>query len=76
VGFGVGVGVAVGVGVGVGVGAATFSGDGPAGELAMSALAAALSAGLTVLELAAPTLATLVLVSGEPTADVDPADDG
>jgi hypothetical protein len=85
VGFGVGV-VAGGVGLGVGDAAMT-SGDGTdAGELATSELPAALSGGLrefwlstpalAAAELATPVPASLVLAAGEPTAEVDPADDG
>jgi len=68
----VGVGVDVGVGVGVGVGvAAATSGDGAAGEL----IASPLAAGLAELRLAA-LAALVVAVRGEPTPDVAPADDG
>ncbi len=85
VGF-VGVGFAVGVAVAVRVGVGATSGDGTdAGELAIGALAAALSAGLTGAELAGvdptpPELAeprpdALVAAAGEPTADVEPADE-
>jgi hypothetical protein len=73
VGFGVGVAVAVGVGVGLDVGvAATMSGDGtPTGELATSALATALSEA----ELVGPAVKALEVVSGEPAADVESADE-
>ena len=71
---------AVGVGVGVGVGVATTtSGDGTGGELAMSALAAALFAGLSglaIAELLARAEPAALVVAGEPIADVDPADEG
>ena len=62
--------VGLGDGVGVGVPAAT-SGDGTAGEL----MAIALGTVLAELRLAAP-VALVVAVLGEPTADVEPADDG
>jgi hypothetical protein len=71
----VGVGVAVGVSVAVGVGAATMSGDRPdAGELATSAVVAALAAGVAGPLLGGPVLVAGVL--GGPTAYVDPADEG
>lgn len=75
---GVGVGVGRGLGVGLGVGdAATTSGDGTnAGELATSALDAALLGGLTGLAMAEPGPEALVAVGGELTAEVDPAADG
>jgi hypothetical protein len=85
VGLGVGDAVAVGAGVVVGVGdgvgtAATTSGDGmDAGELATSALATALSAGLVIadpLVIAEPEPAATEVAAGEPSADVAPADDG
>ena len=76
-GFG-GLGVSVGLGVGVGVGvAATTSGDGTdAGELATSALATVLAAGVTGLVIVEPRSAEVVDVGGELSADVAPADDG
>jgi hypothetical protein len=87
VGFGVGVADLVGVGVGLGVGvAATTSGDGTdTGELPRSALAGALPASLRGLTTAEAELAELAEpaepetaaldVPGDPTCEVDPADD-
>jgi hypothetical protein len=82
VGFEVGVAFVVGVGVGLGVDVAATSGEGTdAGELAMAALATALSAGLLGLAIAEPLViaepeAAALVAAGEPTVEVDPADDG